>query len=86
MYKNLLSHANIFQGMSEDEFNYSEIVAKFKEELHFIIEESDIKSEDYDSLENKLITILKDVYEQKMSVAEPKQRRNRKNFISSNFR
>ena len=72
--QNLLSHANIFQGMSEDEFNYSEIVAKFKEELHFIIEESDIKSEDYDSLENKLITILKDVYEQKMSVAEPKQR------------
>lgn len=72
--QNLLSHANIFQGMSEDEFNYSEIVTKFKEELHFIIEESDIKSEDYDSLENKLITILKDVYEQKMSVAEPKQR------------
>ena len=72
--QNLLSHANIFQGMSEDEFNYSEIVAKFKEELHFIIEESDIKSEDYDSLENKLITILKDVYEQKMSVADPKQR------------
>ncbi len=72
--QNLLSHANIFQGMSEDEFNYSEIVTKFKEELHFIIEESDIKSEDYDSLENKLITILKDVYEQKMSVADPKQR------------
>ena len=29
--------------MSEDEFNYSEIVTKFKEELHFIIEESDKK-------------------------------------------
>lgn len=72
--QNLLSHANIFQGMSEDEFNYSEIVVKFKEELHFIIEEKDIKSEDYDSLENRLISILKNVYEQKMSVADPKQR------------
>src|SRR5574344_2042337 len=72
--QNLLSHANIFQGMSEEEFNYKEIVAKFKEELHFIIEEKDIKSEDYDSLENRLITILKDVYEQKMSVVDTKQR------------
>ena len=72
--QNLLSHANIFQGMSEEEFNYKEIVVKFKEELHFIIEEKDIKSEDYDSLENRLITILKDVYEQKMSVVDTKQR------------
>ncbi len=72
--QNLLSNANIFQNMSEEEFDYSQIIAKFKEELHFIIEEKDIKSEDYLSLENRLITILKDVYEQKMSVADPKQK------------
>lgn len=72
--KNLLVSSNIFQGMSEDEFDYSQIVTRLKDELHFIIEEKDIKSEDYESLEDRLITILKDVYEKKMSVADPKQK------------
>ena len=72
--QNLLASSNIAHGMNEEDFDYSQIVAKFKEELHFIIEEKDIKSEDYEALEERLITILKDVYEQKMSQADKKQK------------
>ncbi|HNW66533.1 MAG TPA: SEC-C metal-binding domain-containing protein, partial [Aliarcobacter cryaerophilus] len=44
------------------------------EELHFIVKIEDIKSEDYEALENRLVQILKDVYEQKMSKVGDKQK------------
>lgn len=72
--QNLLSELNITQALSEDEFDYEQLVAKLKEELHFIIKIEDIKSEDYEALENRLVQILKDVYEQKMSKVGDKQK------------
>ncbi len=72
--QNLLSELNITQGLSEDEFDYEQLVAKLKEELHFIVKIEDIKSEDYEALENRLVQILKDVYEQKMSKVGDKQK------------
>ncbi|MCT7492719.1 preprotein translocase subunit SecA [Aliarcobacter cryaerophilus] len=72
--QNLLSELNITQGVSEDEFDYEQLVAKLKEELHFIVKIEDIKSEDYEALENRLVQILKDVYEQKMSKVGDKQK------------
>ena len=72
--QNLLSELNITQGASEDEFDYEQLVAKLKEELHFIVKMEDIKSEDYEALENRLVQILKDVYEQKMSKVGDKQK------------
>ncbi|WP_066404943.1 preprotein translocase subunit SecA [Aliarcobacter cryaerophilus] len=72
--QNLLSELNITQGVSEDEFDYEQLIAKLKEELHFIVKIEDIKSEDYEALENRLVQILKDVYEQKMSKVGDKQK------------
>ncbi len=72
--QNLLSELNITQGVSEDEFDYEQLVARLKEELHFIVKREDIKSEDYEALENRLVQILKDVYEQKMSKVGDKQK------------
>ncbi|QNM89244.1 preprotein translocase subunit SecA [Aliarcobacter cryaerophilus] len=72
--QNLLSELNITQGLSEDEFDYEQLVARLKEELHFIVKIEDIKSEDYEALENRLVQILKDVYEQKMSKVGDKQK------------
>ncbi|MCT7496497.1 preprotein translocase subunit SecA [Aliarcobacter cryaerophilus] len=72
--QNLLSELNITQALSEDEFDYEQLVAKLKEELHFIVKMEDIKSEDYEALENRLVQILKDVYEQKMSKVGDKQK------------
>lgn len=72
--QNLLSELNITQALSEDEFDYEQLVARLKEELHFIVKIEDIKSEDYETLENRLVQILKDVYEQKMSKVGDKQK------------
>lgn len=72
--QNLLSELNITQVLNEDEFDYEQLIARLKEELHFIIKVEDIKSEDYEDLENRLVQILKDVYEQKMSQAGEKQK------------
>lgn len=72
--QNLLSELNITQALSKDEFDYEQLVARLKEELHFIVKIEDIKSEDYEALENRLVQILKDVYEQKMSKVGDKQK------------
>ncbi len=72
--QNLLSELNITQALSEDEFDYEQLIARLKEELHFIVKIEDIKSEDYEALENRLVQILKDVYEQKMSKVGDKQK------------
>ena len=72
--QNLLSELHITQVLNEDEFDYEQLIARLKEELHFIVKVEDIKSEDYEDLENRLVKILKDVYEQKMSQAGDKQK------------
>ena len=72
--QNLLSELHITQVLNEDEFDYEQLIARLKEELHFIVKVEDIKSEDYEALENRLVQILKDVYEQKMSQAGDKQK------------
>ena len=72
--QNLLSELHITQLLNEDEFDYEQLIARLKEELHFIVKVEDIKSEDYEDLENRLVKILKDVYEQKMSQAGEKQK------------
>ena len=72
--QNLLSELHITQLLNEDEFDYEQLIARLKEELHFIVKVEDIKSEDYEDLENRLVQILKDVYEQKMSQAGDKQK------------
>ena len=72
--QNLLSELHITQLLNEDEFDYEQLIARLKEELHFIVKVEDIKSEDYEALENRLVQILKDVYEQKMSQAGDKQK------------
>lgn len=72
--QNLLADANISQTTPVEDFDYTFIVAKLKEDLHFIIDEKEIESTDYEVLENQLISILKDTYENKMSVVDHKQK------------
>ncbi len=72
--QNLLMNAQILNGMPAEDFNYDYIITKFKEELNLIVEKNDILSEDYQSLEEKLVSIIKEVYEEKMSIAAPEQK------------
>ncbi|PLY05147.1 MAG: preprotein translocase subunit SecA [Arcobacter sp.] len=72
--QNLLMNAEIIEGMPSEDFNYEFVITKFKEELNLIITEEDIVSKDYEELEEKLTSIIKEVYEEKMSVAAPEQK------------
>ena len=72
--QDLLMHAEIIDGMPAEDYNYDYIITKFKEELNLVVEKDDIVSEDYESLEQKLVSIIKEVYEEKMSIAAPKQK------------
>ncbi|MGM0518726.1 MAG: preprotein translocase subunit SecA [Campylobacterota bacterium] len=72
--EDLLTQAEIIDGMPPEDYNYGFIVSRLKEELHLVVEQEDIQAESYDDLLNKIVKILKDVYEQKMSVAAPEQK------------
>uniref|UniRef100_UPI004047BBEF preprotein translocase subunit SecA n=1 Tax=Aliarcobacter sp. TaxID=2321116 RepID=UPI004047BBEF len=72
--QNLLSNANIIQGMPAEDFNYDYLKTKIEEELRLILTLEDIQSESYEELETKLLTILKEVYNSKMSMAAPEQK------------
>ncbi|XOB60938.1 preprotein translocase subunit SecA [Campylobacterota bacterium DY0563] len=71
---NLLADAEIIDGMPSEDYNYEYIITKFKEELNLIVELDDIKTDTFHELEEKLVSIIKDVYEQKMSIAAPEQK------------
>ena len=70
----LLNQAEIIDGMPAEDYNYDFIVVRLKEELHLVVEKEDIQAKSYEDLLNKLVKILKDVYEEKMSVAAPEQK------------
>jgi preprotein translocase subunit SecA len=70
----LLINAEIIDGMPSEDYNYEFIITKFKEELNLIITKEDITSEDFESLEKKLVSVIKEVYEDKMSIAAPEQK------------
>jgi len=57
-----------------EDLNYENIVLKIKEDLNLDIAQEDIVSNDFDELFEKLVKILKDKYEEKMSVPAPDQR------------
>ncbi|RXK14163.1 preprotein translocase subunit SecA [Halarcobacter mediterraneus] len=72
--QNLLANAEIIDGMPAEDFNYEFIITKFKEELNLIVEKEDIEAQNYAELEEKLVSLIKSVYEEKMSVAAPEQK------------
>ncbi len=72
--QDLLANAEIVNGMPAEDFDYEYIITKFKEELNLIVEKEHIESKDYEELEEKLVKIIKEVYENKMSIAAPEQK------------
>jgi len=71
---NILADAEIIDGMPAEDYNYDFIISKFKEELHLVVEQKDIESESFEDLENRLVSIIKEVYDKKMSIAAPEQK------------
>ena len=71
---NVLSNAEILDGMPTEDYNYEAVIAKIREDLNLIITEEDIKAESFDQCEEKLVHIIKTVYTDKMSAAAQDQR------------
>ncbi len=71
---NLITNAEIVDGMPTEDYNYEALVLNIREELNLIIEEKDIKSESFEELEEKLLHIIKTVYEDKMGAAAADQK------------
>lgn len=71
---NLLINCEMFDGMPAEDFDYNKIIVKLKEELNLVVTQEDLLSSDFESLHDKLIEILKTVYERKMSIAAPDQK------------
>jgi preprotein translocase subunit SecA len=71
---NLLINCEMFDGMPAEDFDYNKIIVKLKEELNLVVTQEDLLSSDFESLHDKLVEILKTVYERKMSMAAPDQK------------
>ncbi|MFY9075100.1 preprotein translocase subunit SecA [Malaciobacter mytili] len=71
---NLLSEAEIINGMPSEDYNYDLVIAKLREELNLEISKEDLTSQSFEQLEEKLTTMLKTIYEDKMSIAAPEQK------------
>lgn len=72
--QSLLLNANIINGMPSEDYDYEFVTTKLYEELHFKISKDEIVCDNYDDLEQKLLNILKETYNKKMSLAAPEQK------------
>ena len=57
-----------------DDFSYENVTLKLKEELNLDIKKEQLEANEFDLIEENLINILKEKYEEKMSMPAPEQR------------
>ncbi|MEA3384270.1 MAG: preprotein translocase subunit SecA [Campylobacterota bacterium] len=65
---------DISESLMAEDFSYDNVVLKIKEELNLEISKDDIFANDFDEIEQKLLSILKTVYEEKMKAPASEQR------------
>ncbi len=70
----LLSEADIFDGASEEDFNLSKLVGMLQEQVNIKVNEEELKSKDYEALQQYVLNILTETYEEKMKPLTPEQR------------
>ena len=72
--QNLLSNAHIIKGMPSEDFDLALIKIKLEEELRLIVTLEDLKCNSYEDLEEKLVPMLREVYNSKMAMAASEQK------------
>jgi preprotein translocase subunit SecA len=77
----LLTNCEIFDGVASQDFDYTRIIVKLKEELNLVVTQEDIESNDFNALHDRLVEILSTVYEQKMSLAAADQKSEIERFL-----
>ncbi len=71
---NLLSNCDIFDGGAKEDFNIKKLTELVKEELNLDISSETLASLEYEELQEKLIEIIKESYDEKMGVLDENTR------------
>jgi len=72
---NLLIHADIYAGAEQEDFNLGKLAELLKEEMNFELDINVLQGLEYEELLTKLIGLLKNAYDEKMSVLDGDTRR-----------
>ncbi len=72
--ENLLNNCDIFDGGAKEDFNIKKVCEVVKEQMNLDIDPEELSGLEYEELLEKLITIVKDSYDEKMSVVEEEVR------------
>jgi preprotein translocase subunit SecA len=70
----LLAEAEIFEGMSTEDYDVEKLAALIKEELRIQVESEQFKGKEFDEINAMITRMMEDLYEQKMSQIVPEQR------------
>ena len=70
---NILSEAGIVEGMPTEDYDYDYVITKLQEDLRLVATKEDLQSETYEELEDNIVSTIKAIYDQKMSIATPEQ-------------
>ena len=73
--ENLLFQAEIYEGVTKEDIELDKLVAIINEQLQERFSVEDLEGLDYDELKEELVKILKESYDEKMSVVDDEQRR-----------
>ena len=73
---NLLVHSDIFDGGAREDFNLTKLKELLKEEINFDLELEAVENLEYDDLYEKVISVVKQSYDEKMSVLEAEVRQD----------
>ena len=72
--EHVLNNADIFDGGTREDFNLKKVAELLKEEVNFDLDIDSLSSLEYEELLEKVISILKESYDVKMSVLEEQVR------------
>ncbi len=68
--ENLLNNCDIFDGGAKEDFNIKKVCEVLKEQINLDVDPQELSGLDYEELLEKLIQIVKDSYDEKMSVVD----------------
>jgi preprotein translocase subunit SecA len=67
---NLLANADMYLGADQEDFNLEKLAELLKEEMNFVLDIEVLQGLEYEELLIKLIELLKNAYDEKMSVLD----------------
>ena len=70
----LLSECDIYDGAPDEDFNLEKLTQLIQEEVNIGIPVESLQKKDYDALQEMILAVLTDVYEEKMKPLTPEQR------------